>query len=402
MTIATSSLTCKLSRGTFDPQTVPLPLTPAGLQASRLSARSDGRFTFATGTTVYNIGAIPSGKRNRTDQSLTDQPSADSNTELEVSTTPVTSAITDEYLIPRPFSSLTTSRDGIHSAHESEVQSVASQGLRTASVDAYGRCIITIDDDPTNKPKSTTNSISVRKSFVLPSVSLYHGEQSWCGVALRPNDTNCAAVARQSYRDVTMFDGTNAIRTFHTLLRPHALTFTDASQTLTVAEGNDIAQYDSRVSEQGGNSTRKQIGQARLLAIDASPDGYTIATCGIDRTVHIFDTRANAIRDRWANCLKYEGAGLQLSHSNPGLVYVCSIDNELACGAWCSATAQTLVQGEKSLMLSGASAKSPRRAFGFRADVRITGMIRRNEDGEEIGAVTESGAFYLLRKTLLQ
>ncbi|CDF35252.1 unnamed protein product [Chondrus crispus] len=121
----------------------------------------------------------------------------------------------------------------------------------------------------------------------------------------------------------------------------------------------------------------------------------------MDRTVHIFDTRSMTARERWPSCLKYECAGIKLSQEIPGMVYVCSVDNEVACGAWSAKMADHLkstATGSESLMMSGANTKSPRRAFGFRGDVRLTGITRRNDGSEEIAVMSEAGAFYLLRR----
>ncbi|KAI0565974.1 hypothetical protein FGB62_13g146 [Gracilaria domingensis] len=133
--------------------------------------------------------------------------------------------------------------------------------------------------------------------------------------------------------------------------------------------------------------------------MDAARDGSLIAAAGMDRVLHLFDVRMMGVRERWPSCLKYEVAAALLSRDLPGMAYVCSVDNEVACGAWSDRMARRLKQrgSTQSLMISGANAKSARRAFGFRADVRVVGIARRCADGEEIGAMSESGAFYLLR-----
>jgi len=110
-----------------------------------------------------------------------------------------------------------------------------------------------------------------------------------------------------------------------------------------------------------------------------------------------------SVRDRWSGCLKYGCAAVLLSREMEGMAYVCSVDNEVACGAWSGDMADYVKRttgGSKSVMMSGANTKSARRAFGFRGDVRLTGIARRDVNGEEVAVISEAGAFYLLRKSL--
>lgn len=393
----------QLFRGIVDTTSVPRPLTAAGLQATRLAACANGTFKFATGTSVYTVKSTTPRKRSRSDESGTSRDDdADGVKPSDVA--PVTSAIADDYIIPRPFSTISTQRDIIHSAHASEVQSIVSNGVRTASVDSLGRCIVTVEAQtkcgaPACEDEAgTTTPVDVAplcKSFTLPPVSLYSGDVGWCGAALHGSDRNSVVVAREQFRDVTVFDCATAVRTLHTVQAPTALAFA-GDAALVTAEGMDLAHYDVRAGEQQGRMTRKQVGQARLQALDVSADGLTVAACGMDRIVHVFDVRRMVVRERWVNCLKYECAGVLFSKRHDGLVYVCSMDNEVACGAWRDDTAAALPGGPRSAMMSGALTRSARRAFGFRCDVRIIGMARRHSGDEEIAVVTESGAFYVL------
>lgn len=382
-----------LFRGTLNSGAVSLPLTAAGLQASRLATCENGTFVFATGSAVYRLRCTPTRKRQRGENDKEEQIEKEEGNGVNV----VASAIADDYIVPRAFSTLSVDRDAVHSTHETEIQSVAAEGVRVASVDALGRCVVTVD---TSAKSETAGG---RRSLVLGAVSLSDGDAGWAGVALQPGyDAAGTAVSRQMFRDLTLFDGDTAVRTFHSLLPPNATAYCGTRDILALAEGNDVVMYDARASETGGLASRKQIGSGSLLTIDVSGDGDTLVTSGFDRVVHVFDTRAMAVRDRWSGCLKYECAGALLSHDMPGMVYVCSVDNELSCGAYSAAAGKCIdtANRSQSLMISGANTKSPRRAFGFRADVRIIGMARRNNNGEEIGAITESGAFYLMRTNL--
>lgn len=381
----------ELFRGTVDENTVSTPLTAAGLQASRLAACDDGTFLLATGANVYRIHCTPTRKRLRLDNHH-ERPGTNTE-EQNNGVNVVTSAIADDYIIPRPFSDLRVDRDALHSTHETEVQSITAVDERVASVDAYGRCVVTVGS---HSEHTSTNG---RRSFVLPAASQCVGDAGWTGVSMRANDTARVAVVRQMFRDLTIFDIDAAMRRLYTLQTPHAVTFCGSRDIVAVTEGGDIALYDVRANETRGLTNRKQLGPGALLAIDASDDGETIVTAGADRVVHLFDTRACAIRDRWPACLKYETAAVLLSRDMFGMAYVCGVDNEVACGAVSDLAASKLrqVDLEQSAMMSGAITRSPRRAFGFRADVRVTGIACRYDSGEEIGAVTESGAFYLLR-----
>lgn len=238
-------------------------------------------------------------------------------------------------------------------------------------------------------------------SFVLSPVSLSGGEPGWAGVSLKARDNSVAVVARQFFRDITLYDRDVAVRTVYSIMAPTAVGFCGEGSTVAVAEGSGVSFYDFRAGERSGCTGRKSAGNGTLLSLDVSADGGLVATGGVERIVHIFDVRTMTVRDRWRGCLKYEIAGLALSREMAGMVYVCSMDNEVACGAWSEEMGAYLKKNSArtdSVMISGANTKSPRRAFGFRGDVRLIGMARRNVDGEEIAAVSEAGAFYLLRR----
>lgn len=399
--LPTDMFSRELFRGVLSPQVVAPPLSAAGLQASRLAVSPDNVFVFASSSNVYNVQCTATRKRLR---STVDGPtSSNQNADgSNASTSIVSSAISDEYIVPRSFSSLHPSCDTIHSAHNAEIQSVVADTTRIATIDAYGRCIVSVQEKQSTAPDRQPGQCERnRRSMILTPSSLSYGTEGWAGIALHSGAEAIIATARQFYKDVTLYDADVAIRTIHTLQSPAAISFTSSSDSnLLVAEGNDVALYDPRAAEAGGRTVRKQICTNGILSVDVSTDGNFAAVAGGDRAVYVFDTRMLNVRGRWSSCLKYECAGVLLSRDVEGLAFVCSVDNEVACGAWDIQIAHDLglsATNSKSLMISGANAKSPRRAFGFRADVRITGMARRMNHSEEIGVVTEAGSFYLLR-----
>lgn len=396
-----------LFRGMLSDHDAPLPLSAAGQQASRLAACEDGSFAFATGSSVFKLQCYPTRKRTRPDDQVDDPDSgAGLSNRKDVDsavTTAVSSAIADDYIVPKPFSSLDVSRFVPHCTHQTEVQSVIADETRLASVDMHGRCVITTTkiEAAEGAGSSERDRDSDSDSFVLPPVSFSSGEPGWSGVGLKQRDPSVAVVARQFFRDISIFDRDVPVRTVHSILTPAAVGFCGEGNMVAVAEGPGLSFYDFRTGERGSCIGRKTAGTGHLLSLDVSGDGSAVATAGMDRTLHVFDTRTMTVRERWPSCLKYECAATVLSREMEGMVYVCSVDNEVACGAWSASMAdylKTNATGSDSLMISGANTKSPRRAFGFRGDVRLTGMARRNFDGEEIAVMSEAGAFYLLRR----
>lgn len=385
----------ELFRGMLQPSVVPVPFSAASQQATRLAAAGDDAFVFATGQSVFRLRC-----------SMTLQRSQEPGSQTFGSGAAVSAAIADDYMVPRSFASLDVEPFLPHSAHQAEVQSVAADSSRVATVDAYGTCIVTVGGcDETNRDDVDRASLRGVDSFVLHPVSLTAGEPGWAGVTLRRDDPGVAVVAREFFRDLTLYDRDVPARTVHTLLSPSGLSFCGNESTVAVSEGADMALYDLRAGERGSCAARKTVTTSRLLALDTSADGTLVAVAGMDRIVHVYDVRTMSVRDRWPACLKYECAGLALSREMDGMVYVCSVDNEVACGAWSEDAAAVLSAapaGSKSLMISGANTKSPRRAFGFRADVSLMGIARRTDarGDEEVAVMSEAGAFYMLRRKL--
>lgn len=358
-----------LVRCVVDSARLQIPLTAAGVQATRLAALNRSTFAFGTGQDIFRIECPPLRKRSRHSEDDDKQ---------------FTEAAAD-YLLPSASYSVEVSLDLQHSAHRSEVMSLVAEQDRFASIDADGACIVSV------------GTFQESSAFALQPASLTCGEPGWAGVALQTGNVATTATARQYYRDVSVYDRDILVRTVHTLLEPAALSFVGSSNILAVAEGSALALYDPRAPERSSCTARKIPSSSQLLGLDVSKDGLSVAVAGKDRTVHVFDTRGHTFRERWPACLKYECAGLKLSHQREGMVYVCGVDNELAYGAYCSKAA-SLFRGPESLMLSGANTKSPKRAYGFRGDARITGIDRfSDEDVEIVAVMSEVGSFYVVQ-----
>lgn len=361
----------RLWRSVLSEEVVGSPLSAASVQASRVAARSRNVFYVATRGAVFQLSV--------------DDLSAG------LGTSPITSELCEvsDYIAPTHAPSVIVDVVQSHSLHRAEVASIQSAYNRLASVDSYGEAVISLDDPDGHG-----------KSYILHPGSRSNGEAGWAGISFDPTNPSCSAIARQYYRDVAIYEGDILVHRFHTLADPSGVAHLGESGLLAVLEGNSLSLYDRRANAPVSSVARKAPGSGPLLAVDGSRDGLLAATAGIDRSVHTFDVRTMAFKDRWASCLKYECAGLRFSNFLNGMVYVCGIDNEIACGAWCSATAAKMKPQAESRMMSGANAKSPRRAFGFRADVRLVGLDTYSDDaGEVCVAVSEAGALYLLHCT---
>lgn len=376
-----------LYRGTIRADGLTRPLTTASTPCTRLCALSDDRYAFATGKSVYIVEYSAPVKRSRI---------TDAEDVPRTPSTAVESAIADDYIVPRPFGDVCASPCVAHSAHRAEIQSVEAGRAHLASVDAYGRCIVTICKGDNNE----THWKDVQETILLDPVDTQHGEPAWAGLALLHDDPSTVATARQLYYNLTLYDKDVAVRTWHTQQQPFAVDFYENSTGVALAEGTFLSLYDTRSPGYAPSISKKIVQSGRVMAIDASTDGKVIAVAGMDRTVHMFDVRTTSVRDRWTNCLKYEPAAVKVSDENKGMAYVCSVDNEVACGAWSSDAALSLQNAGAralSLMISGANTKSARRAFGFRADTRLIGFACQKQPTESIAVLSEAGALYLLR-----
>jgi hypothetical protein len=352
-----------LSRSLLSSPLFSLPLTAAGVQTSRLAIKDRDSVYFATGRSVLQV---------RLD-------------EISGRITKDYAALSSDYLIPVSCAGADVSVVAQHSAHRAEITSVAADINRLASIDSYGACIVTVGQ-PDGNPSIT----------VLHPPSVSSAEKGWSGVALQTEVVASVATARQYYRDICLYDAGVLTRSIHALAEPAGITFLGRSG-LAVLEGPALVLYDLRSPQHAACTSRKSPSSSHLLAVDTSVDGTLVAVAGKDRTVHVFDSRTLSFQERWPSCLKYECAGLRMSRKLEGMVYACSVDNEVACGIYCSRVAEMLGPGTKSLMMSGASAKSSRRVFGFRGDVRLMGMDRYHDDaGEIVVAVSEFGSLYIL------
>jgi WD40 repeat protein len=368
MVVTEPSPEAQLGRTEIKSALVQTPFSAASLQTTRLAAIDKFSFVFATGKSVFRLQCSQSRKRSRPAELFDiNEPAGQS-----------------DYLTPANLFSLEVEPVVHHSTHRREVTALAVEEDRCASIDADGACVLSFGGF----------SGEGSSAYALHPPSLSFGEPGWSGVALQPGNVASTATARQYYRDVSLYDRDILVRTIHTLVEPAGVSFLGSTASVAVLEGSAIALYDWRAAERASCTTRKLPSSSQLLSLDASPDGSVVAVAGKDRTVHVFDSRTLTFRDRWPSCLKYECAGVKLSRLHDGMAYVCGVDNEVSFGAYCPRIAAQ-IQTPESLMMSGANAKSPRRAFGFRGDVRITGMdCVSDSEGEVIAAISESGAFY--------
>lgn len=374
--------------GILDKDTVALPLSAASIQASRLcsttstsSTSSEHTFAFASGTCVYEVKCNPS--RKRTSDAVGVDEEHDEENEKENNKNIVKEALVEDYLIPSQFQKLSVTKNMVHSTHETEIQSIIydKHNKTLGSIDSYGKCILTT---PTNK-------------WYINIPNKFDGMKGWTGITKHKENKKGIIITRSMYKDIIIYDENIILNKFHTHLTPTCLkTYENNHNILISTEETDIVIYDIRDSNQKQN--RKTLSNSRLYSVDNLDD--IIIASGADRTVHVVDIRkldgSISVNDRWTSCLKYECAGVCLSKKSKDCCYVCGIDNEISCGTWDS---NFTFQYSSSKMMSGAETKSKNRLFGFRGDVRILGMDRSNNDsGEEcIGAVTETGAFYMLR-----
>ncbi|GAB0492930.1 hypothetical protein MMPV_004200 [Pyropia vietnamensis] len=195
---------------------------------------------------------------------------------------------------------------------------------------------------------------------------------------------------------------------------------------LATVEGPEVALYDLRAGVAA--VARRRPGPGALHALDTGSGGL-LAVAGTDRTVAVYDGRTMSVRGRWRGGLKYGIAGLALCGGvsggdgvgsgdggvgsgasvggrgggdgvggvdalsglpSDGLCYVIGVDNEVACGAWSDEAAAAMAAASSGTapqtMMSGALARSPRRAFGFRADSRVIGAAVVRGRGRGAGA----------------
>lgn len=345
-------------------------ISAAALQTTRLAALSRTSFAYCTGKSVFRLNCTPQRKRLRHTEENAGQPA---------------STVESDYLLPNASYKVDVLPDLQHSVHRAEIMSLCYSEGRFASVDENGACIVSVG-----------SSEEESSSFCLQPPSLTFGEPGWAGVALQKGEFASSATARQYYRDVSLYDKDILVSALHTVAEPAALSFIGKSCILAVAEGNAIALYDSRAPGRASCVARKVPSPKVLLALDVSDNGQFIAVSGNDRTVHVLDTKSMTFRERWTSCLKYECAGLKMSLLSPGMVWLAGKDNEFAYGAWDS---KMTPDGSKSLMISGANTKSPRRTYGFRGDARITGIDCVLDDhGEVVGAISEAGSFYIIER----
>lgn len=363
--VVSTAATPNLFRGCVTSPDLPLPLTCASLQASRLAYLGASRYAFATSTSVHIVSAAVSPKHPRAD----------------AAPAPLASEIADDYLVPRPLGPLPSARAPAHSTHRLEVQSVACAGGLLASTDPLGRTVISRADDVACGLLTLTP----------PDVS--QAAAGWAGAAIAPAGGGGVVVARAGARDACVFDGDVCVRSLHARFCPSAVAFTHAT-TLALAEGAFVSLYDVRARGRRPVVSRRVCASGAVRSLAMAEGGATLLAAGDDRAVHALGAGGLAPRGRWGPCLKYEAAAVVAA--GEGAAAVASVDNEVAVGLFGEEVAPE-AKRERTLMLSGAAALAggKRRRWGFRADVRVVGLAR-SETGD-VATLSESGALYVLR-----
>ena len=164
--------------------------------------------------------------------------------------------------------------------------------------------------------------------------------------------SNMAVIARHFPKDVSVFDGDQLVRTFHTLANPNAVELVDGHAVVAVAEGSMVSVYDVRIAERQARVARLQpqgstaSGHYYALAVrdggggGGGGGGSGHAACpllgagGEDRDVFVWDPRTWRSVSQWKNCLKYEIDYVGFLDSDPRYCVVSGMDYEVACGAW--------------------------------------------------------------------
>jgi len=399
--------------------------SPASFLSSRIGVDVEwGVVLVASGTKVYGIDITPNSGRK--DTSTEWKPSRDDTEQLL------------HHWIPS-YRLGVGGMDSIeHSSHRWEIQSLkmrrlSNHELQIVTVDGWGRAILstatmTANDhrvDHEEKDNSygqgeshggQRTSLALHNTYTVAPISMEDGEQGWAGVDLDPWQLSRMAIARQFFRDLTIYDKDLATRQFALAYTPHAVHFvslvsnqpprsdwdnnnstSDGCHLVACCQGSYLSIWDMRMGERGGRILDKCYGNGSLYAMDIAPDGNSIAIGGVDRIVSILDPRTWNVRDRWNHCLKYECKQLYFVGKEKDRIIAVGVDNELACG-YVGGRRGVDQRFKRPRMMSGASLVSNRRIFGFRADSRWIGVTKQSANGyPHVVGMSEYGNLYWLR-----
>ena len=169
-------------------------------------------------------------------------------------------------------------------AHRAEVQDLrlceggGGGGVVLATADCYGRAVLT---HGRRGPGGAGEIVMGEAQCLAPPEVLC--EAGWAGVAVAPGQASQAAVARHFPRDVTLFDGGQAVRTIATLHPPSALQLLSSTlgtgpgggPLIAVAEGPQVSLWDVRGGGRQARVARLSTGPGggHLMCIAASDDG---------------------------------------------------------------------------------------------------------------------------------
>lgn len=232
-----------------------------------------------------------------------------------------------------------------------------------ASVDAWGRCIVT----------------TPQHSYVIGAEGR-GGEAGWAGVTWGRGGGE-VIVVREWFRDVAIWDGEVCVRKGNCVGKVGAVGVGEGGLVIGESAGV-LSWWDWREGKRQGCVMRKRVGKGDVKGLDVR-DGDVLVASG--KVVYVVDARMGGVRNRWAG-----GGGIVgVKGGADGRVWVCGgnevVSGRVGCGK----------VGAK--MLSGAVVGGKGRDVGIRTDTVVVGLdVRAGDNGEEAVVVTESGAVYVL------
>ncbi|GAB4818180.1 hypothetical protein N2152v2_005226 [Parachlorella kessleri] len=286
-------------------------------------------------------------------------------------------------------------------------QSGSSQGAGgvavLASSDCYGRVVLAhCQRHGAGEPFQVMEVSTLQPHDLLR-------EAGWAGVAVAPGQPTQAALARHFPKDITLFDGTVAVRSIHTVYCPTAVQLLSTQLTadpaggplIAVTEGPQLSLWDVRGAGRGARVAKLSPGpqHGHFYCLAASDDGSQplIGAAGVDRSVLVWDPRTWKLLDRWNNCSKYEVTGLHFSSTNPNHAIVGGMDYEVLCGEWGGNKASRLGGGNRTGVDMGenSAVQGPSaRGLSFRGDSKWMGLAKAARQ-DLLAGITATSHLYI-------
>lgn len=221
-----------------------------------------------------------------------------------------------------------------------EIQNIcttSSDLLRLYSVDSIGQVLVNSFDR------------DVHSASITLEEPLRASEQGWVGITANKILPHVCATARYNDKLVTIYDQDRIISKFKTIAHPMQIRMLDNGILAMVEQGTfslwdmrlptatlketPLAKYDiDGVGSSGNCVQRVYLSSAPLYALDVM--GTKVAVAGAERNCIVSDFRTAGVEARWNGCLKYDVTRINFSKSDPELVYVSGLDNELLVGRW--------------------------------------------------------------------